>query len=214
LKEATEIVALAAAETQLKRRPTKLVWLEHNEPTLVPLRDDERELHRARLEAVGAEGIVIDRAALAPDTADDSHAQGGRLCGQCRGRCCQIGASWHAFIDLTLLQRWQREQPERCLADAVEAYMALLPSEHVDGACLYQTASGCNIPRAQRADICNGFACPPLQEVQRIAAADPSAALVAVTFHKDQVERAAIIEADATHVLALEAPALAREPPA
>ena len=151
--------------------------------------------------------MVIDPSRLAPSTADDKHPQGARLCGQCRGRCCSIGARWSAFIDLTVLQRLQQEQPGRSLADAIEAYLSMLPAEHVQGACLYQTATGCAIPRERRADICNGFACDALQQVQRIAQTDPARAVVAITFHRDQVERAAVIDAGATHALSLEPPA-------
>jgi hypothetical protein len=219
LKEAITSVALDAAQTNfrsraeqhtstLKRRPTQLVWLEHHEPRLVPLHEADRQAHRAHLESIVAENMRIERATLAPDSADDTHPQGGRLCGQCRGRCCKLGAGWRAFIDLTLLERWQQEQPGRTLAGAVDAYMALLPTDHVDDACLYQTASGCNMPRERRAEICNGFACEPLQQVQRWAAADASVAVVAVTFHERQIERAAVLERDATHALLLEAPDL------
>jgi hypothetical protein len=40
--------------------------------------------------------------------------------------------------------------------------------------------------------------------VQKPAAAGPVRAVVAITFHKNEVERAAVIEAAATHVLPLE----------
>jgi hypothetical protein len=132
--------------------------------------------------------------------------RGARLCGQCRGRCCRHGADWRAFIDVTVLQRWQDEAPGRTLADAVEAYVAMLPPAHVENACLYQTSTGCAMPRERRAEICNGFACDALEQVQRAAANDPASAVVAITFHRDRAERAALIEAAATHAIALESP--------
>jgi hypothetical protein len=109
-----------------------------------------------------------------------------------------------------VLQRWQQAHPACSLADAIEAYVSMMPAEHVLDGCLYQTATGCALPRERRADICNDFACEPLQEVQRAAAGNPARAIVAITFHKDQVERAAVIEGGATHALALAMPSAER----
>jgi hypothetical protein len=175
------------------------VWLERCESKLVDVTPDDRERHRRHLEAVVAEGVVIDRGRLAPMTADDRHPQGGHLCGQCRGRCCARGAAWNAFIDRTVLQQWQDLHSGATVEEAVEAYVAALPAAHVEGACLYQTARGCALPRDERAWICNGYACEPLQEVQRLAALDPRASVVALTFGRDAVERAAVIDVDGAH---------------
>jgi hypothetical protein len=94
----------------------------------------------------------------------------------------------------------------------VDAYVAMLPAEHVRGACLYQTAAGCAMPRERRADICNGFACEALQQVQHVAKRAPAAAVLAITLHGDRAERAAVITADATHTIALQTPTRARAP--
>ena len=208
LKRALGAAAPAAArrQLQLKEAPAAVVWLQHCEPRMIAVGDDDRDRHRAYLESVVADGMVIDRSRLAESTADDRHPQGARLCAQCRGRCCEHGADWRAFIDLTVLSRWQQGHPACSLADAVDAYVTMLPAEHVLGACLYQTATGCAMPRERRADICNGFACEALQQVQHVAETVPAGATVAITFHKDRVERAAVIEADATREIALEMP--------
>jgi len=212
LKQALSTAALAAARSQLQMQeaPAALVWLQHCEPQMIAVDDDDRDRHRSYLESVVADGMVIDRSRLAASTADDKHPQGARLCAQCRGRCCEHGAGWRAFIDLTVLSRWQQEHPACSLADAVDAYVTMLPAEHVRGACLYQTATGCAMPRERRADICNGFACEALQQVQHVAESVPASAVLAITFHRDQVERAAVIEADATHAIALETPTRTR----
>lgn len=196
-----------AAATRLQHPAAQVVvWLEHCEPQFVPVSTEDRALHQAQLQAVIDGGIVIDRSTLAESTADGTHPQGARLCAQCRGRCCQHGAGRRAFIDLILLQRWQAQHPGSTLQDAVQAYLEMLPSSHMEASCLYQTAQGCNIPRQFRADICNGFACDALQQVQRAAAADPKALAIAITFHRDSVERAAAIGPEATHALQLAVP--------
>lgn len=148
----------------------------------------------------------MDSRRVAASSADDHHPQEARLCAHCRGRCCQAGAAAHAFIDARLLERWRDEAPERSLHDAIDAYMAMLPPAHVEGACLYQTAAGCAMPRERRAGICNGFACDALEGVQKAAAADPATAVLAITFHHGRVERAAVVERDAAHPVMLEAP--------
>lgn len=202
LRAALALSALADAATQLPRlrQPAgAVVWLQHCEPQMVAVSADDLAQHRAYLSQVAEREIEIDRARLSDSTADDSHVQGQRLCAQCRGRCCAHGADWHAFIDITLLRQWQAAHQGASLADAAQAYAALLPAEHVEGACLYQSATGCVIPREQRAWICNGFACEPLQQTQQLAAADPQAAVVAITFERNQIERAAVIDAEGSH---------------
>ena len=151
-----------------------------------------------------AENRKIDRGRLSPSTADDRHPQGARLCAQCRGRCCEHGADWSAFLDVTVLEKWRDESPERNLDEAIEAYMNMLPPAHVEGACLYQTATGCAMPRERRAEICNGFACDSLEAVQKAAAVQRGTAVLAITFHRDRVVRAAVIERDATHAVKIE----------
>jgi hypothetical protein len=201
LMNALIVEAPADAWSQLPhlQKSPVVVWLKHCEPEMVAVNDEDRSQHRAYLESVVAEGMIIEPSRLAPHTADDRHPQGGRLCGQCRGRCCEHGAGWRAFIDLTVLQRWQEAHPASSFEDAIEAYVAMLPAEHVSGACLYQTATGCAMPRERRADICNGFACPALEQVQRLAETDSARPVLAITFHKDRVVRAAIIEPAATY---------------
>lgn len=212
LKQALSTAALAAAHSQLhlQQAPSTVVWLQHCEPQMITVDDDDRDRHRAYLESVITDGIVIDHSRVAVSTADDKPQQGARLCAQCRGRCCVHGASRGAFVDLTVLSRWEKEHPARSLSDAVDAYVAMLPAEHVRGACLYQTAGGCAMPRERRADICNSFACEALQQVQHVAERVPAGAALAITLHGDQVERAAVIEADATHTIALATPTGAR----
>ena len=199
IKRGLSVSAITDARAQLPNvrvTPAAVVWLQHCDPQMVDLTTDDREQHRSYLESVVAEAMVIDRSRLAEPTADDSYPQSAHLCAQCRGRCCAHGAGWHAFIDMTLLQQWQVEHPGSNAMQAAEAYLALLPEQHVQGACLYQTASGCAMPRERRAWICNGFACESLQQVQRLAALEVLATAVAITFHRNVVERAALITAD------------------
>lgn len=193
LAKTTQLKQRIAAQALAQEPAAQVVWLKHCEPQMVAVTESSKSEHLAFLESVLANGYITDTSALAPSTADDRHPQGARLCTQCRGSCCEHGAGWHAFIDLTLLQRWQEQHADSTVQDAVQAYMGMLPESHVHGSCVYQSALGCAMPRQHRADICNGFACDALQATQRAAAVDPQARVIAITFHRDQVERAAVI---------------------
>ena len=180
-----------------------VVWLQPSGAELQAVTEQDRAEQRSYLQGVLAEGMVIDTSGLAQPRADANHPQGAGLCAQCGGRCCEHGGGWRAFIDLTLLQRWCAKHPGRTLADAAAAYVAMLPAQHVYGSCLYQSATGCSIARELRADICNGFACDALQAVQGLAAADANVAVLALTFHQDRLERAALIDAKARREIEL-----------
>jgi hypothetical protein len=186
-----------------------VVWLEPCDTDLQPVSEDDRAGLQAYLHKVVAEDLVIDRDRLASPTADDDSPTSARLCGHCGGRCCQHGAAWNAFIDVTLLRQWQLNHPGGSLEAAAQAYLAMLPEAHVRGACLYQTAAGCAMPRQQRAWICNGYACEPLQQLQALSAHDAQASVVALTLHRGAIERAAVVGADFTQAVQIDPPAAA-----
>ena len=81
--------------------------------------------------------------------------------------------------------------------------MSLMPTEHSDHGCVYQTAQGCVVPRELRADICNSFACAPLQQVQASAAADSQRPVLALGVGEHAIERAALITEHGTQALSL-----------
>lgn len=198
--------ARAAAVTQVPAgvpAPRHVVVLQPWRPRLVALSAAERQAHRQHLEATVAEGRLLDDSQLADFTPFDSLPQGEHLCGQCRGHCCQHGRHWHAFIDMQVLQNWLDAHPGSAPADAVAAYMQMLPERHVQGACLYQTQRGCAMPRERRAAICNGFACRPLKDVQQIARDDADAAVVAISFVGPRPQRVAVVSALGIHPLRL-----------
>lgn len=213
-EEAARLATLkAAVATQALRdatawvpagRPaaTTVVWLEPCSRALVAVTDDDRARHAAHLEQVAAEGVAIDRSRLADTSADDSHPQSGHLCGHCGGRCCQHGAAWNAFIDITVLRSWVEDHADRTLGDAARFYVDALPAAHVHGACLYQTAQGCALPRERRAWICNGFACAALQQVQAEARRDPQASVVALTMHQGHLTQAVVVAAEGVQAFA------------
>lgn len=100
------------------------------------------------------------------------------MCGFCRGRCCNAGRATQGFIAAELLERHAAEHGGT-LHDAAAAYLARVPPEHVAGSCLYHGAQGRVLPRTMRAPVCNGFACPPLEQARALDAAGAAMVLAA-----------------------------------
>jgi hypothetical protein len=176
---ALQTVAAGSASTALP-----LARLIHHPVRTAPLRASAVRRHRAHLEALAA---APESEIPAPASPAQPPTAAAGLCAVCRGRCCREGAARHAFIDRAVLQRWCAAHPGRGVQDAVEHYMACLPARHVHESCVYNGARGCVLPREERADICNRYACDALQQVQerergRAAgeAATPAATLAAV----------------------------------
>lgn len=191
----------AAAKLPPGRKP-RLLWLRDAPDRLAPVPAARREAHRAHLQALvtGA-----DHAPLPPPLAEPAPstaaAQEGRLCGQCRGRCCAQGGPTHAFTTLPQLLRWQQREAGRTLQDAVDWYMAQVPPRHTRHGCIYQGPRGCVLPRGDRADICNSYACDPLREMQQVLPDEPDAVFAAVTLNGDTVVRRGLVTATANRRL-------------
>jgi len=191
--------ALDAATPQLAGHPATVLWLIDTEARLAPVPKATREAHRAHLQALldAPPGDAVQPLPPAPPPSSPGQ-QAGRLCAQCRGRCCAPGGPNHAFITLPLLLRWQQREPGRTLQDAVDWFMAQIPPRHTRRACIYQGPQGCALPQGDRSDICNEYACDALVQACRQLADAPQAAFVAVTLAGDQAVRRALITADTT----------------
>jgi hypothetical protein len=89
-------------------------------------------------------------------------------CSTCRGFCCQLGASHHAFLDVATIRRVVAARPDQQVADALVAeYLALVPAESGEHSCVFHGAAGCTVPRPMRAAICNDFHCDALRALEQ-----------------------------------------------
>jgi hypothetical protein len=155
----------------------EVVWLDPAPRTLVALNDSLREQLAQAWRQAAAEDQR--RRHGGEDSATALPAAAGTLCALCGGYCCVQGAQHHAFIDAEVLERWQAQHPGHTTEDAIAAYLAALPPEHLDGGCAFQTATGCHLPREHRADICNRYVCKPLEALgDKLAAAPETVTLV------------------------------------
>ena len=176
-----------------------VVWLRHFEAPIAPLTDAERTGHADHLGALAAEPEAHARNPLHA-YADDEDAKtpvDGVLCSLCRGRCCQHGVSNHGFVDIELLRRHRRRHGGT-LDDAALHYLARLPDAHVQGSCVYHGERGCVLPRAERAPVCNGFACDSLRTARAsVEGRAPSGLLIARVGHERLVGAAWLADLDA-----------------
>lgn len=176
------VVALAAeqaAEHGVPRAgtPPEVVWLDPAPRTLAPVTEALRETLAQAWRKAAAEDQR--RRHGGQDSAEALPAAAATLCALCGGTCCVQGAQHHAFIDAEVLERWQVQHPGQSTEDAIAAYLAALPAEHLDGGCAFQTATGCHLPREDRADICNRYVCKALDALgDRLAAAPETVTLV------------------------------------
>ncbi len=93
----------------------------------------------------------------------------GRACAACRGFCCRHGRD-HAFLGGAHMARYLTAHPEATPEQAVGAYLAHLPKQSFEDACVYQGRDGCTLPRGLRADLCNSYECAGLRAYRRALA--------------------------------------------
>ena len=100
--------------------------------------------------------------AMAPDPLDEAPPPDpltGAVCTACRGGCCVHGLRRHGFVDPPLIARQRARRPGLTPEAARAIYLDARPRLSSRGACLFQGADGCALPREDRSAICNGYVC-------------------------------------------------------
>jgi hypothetical protein len=181
-----------------------------NERPVVPLPAQRKRKFRAHLRRAAAAAARGDGEAVpAPEgPADVAEGEGGfaplpdaetRLLGQacaaCRGTCCKHGRE-HAFLGGLRLARYLAAHPDGTPRQAVEAYLAHLPEESFEGACVYQGTRGCTLPRALRADLCNAYHCAGLKSYRRHLVRHGPTPGCAVVREDNRIEHSAFFDAE------------------
>lgn len=106
-------------------------------------------------------------------------------CMLCKGKCCISGAERHAHLAPEDIQRYRRKTPECSPEQVRAAYLARIPDTATLTGCVYQTSTGCTLPRAMRSDTCNGFVCRGQTRLQEgLATGATSVVLVAAPDNK------------------------------
>jgi hypothetical protein len=151
---------------------------------VVPLPEERKAAFRDHLR------LIVDRAFLEPVTdADLSYRDDldideppvmGAACAACQGGCCALGGN-SGFLHDVDIQRYRQQNPQATKEEVIELYLGLLPETSTRDACVYQSASGCTVPRSLRNDQCNAFYCKSLRRLQENygASAEGKAVLIA-----------------------------------
>jgi len=156
--------ALAAAAVRLGSEPGALLAgvVPYQGKVPEPLPAERRAEFEAHLDGIVAEGF----AGPAPDADPERPAIDApeapllsACCATCQGACCTAGAREMAFLRATDMGRFRQRNPGATAAEVRAFYLARLPERSVPGACVYLSATGCTLPRACRASICNTFHC-------------------------------------------------------
>ena len=87
------------------------------------------------------------------------------VCGACRGGCCHRHGGDHGFVrsERLALTSYTTHQS---LAESVRDYVAHLPEYSCKSGCVFQSRSGCSLPRTKRSDTCNNFICGGLRRMR------------------------------------------------
>jgi hypothetical protein len=153
----------------------------HNSLPTAPLPPARREALRVHLTHTAAAALAatpsesghhapVQRAPVPVSSPGMAHVLQA-ACGACRGRCCVQGGE-HAYITRETMRVYFDEHPGSTLEQAITDYMAPIPAETIEGGCVYQGETGCTLPTAMRADMCNTFFCESLVELQARHGAD------------------------------------------
>ncbi|CAH0991763.1 hypothetical protein SIN8267_01877 [Sinobacterium norvegicum] len=100
---------------------------------------------------------------LAPDDIDELSDALVTACTACRGHCCFNGREYFAFIEESTISRVISQQ-EIELDAVTELYLSYIPSQTIEGGCVYQAENGCCLPDELRADICGQYFCSGLRD--------------------------------------------------
>lgn len=102
-----------------------------------------------------------------------------QLCIMCKGGCCAKGGE-HAYLSVFSMRRYMDDHPELSPADIRQQYVSNIVSESIEGACINQTKMGCALPRELRSDICNGFYCDTVKDLQQSQLGKPCTGAILV----------------------------------
>jgi hypothetical protein len=189
---AAEALRRAAQERPAALAPPLLLWLQDTGRTLVPVTEADRSWLAARWRQAWLDDI--DDAPDAREATPDLAPAAAALCAHCAGRCCALGGGQAAFVDGATLRRWLRLHPGTTVDDAIAHYLASLPAQHVQAQCCFQGATGCALPREQRADICNDYQCDALSELGSAVARQADTLAVVLTRAGPRLAAAALFQ--------------------
>ena len=158
-----------------------------------PIAQQRRDTLRAHLEEVLSE--------MPSEVAKDSAGQISNAtqqivnaaCATCRGYCCRKGGD-SAYIKPDTIARVRLHHPSLSNEAIAATYLNALPESSATDSCIFHGHQGCALPRDFRADICNDYHCPPLEDWMKDESSRP---VTFVVIRDERVDRSALIEHEA-----------------
>lgn len=117
----------------------------------------------------------------------------GQACAACRGYCCLHGKE-HAFLEEDRMGRYMAAAPDESPEQVIEHYLSYLPENSFEEACVYQSATGCALPRGMRARICNAYQCSGLKSFRHHLENQGPAKGFAVVREDNRIVRSAFLD--------------------
>lgn len=157
----------------------------------------EKIIHAAFEDGEPLSGAVSDDDCEAPPSRQIALAEAAAaiVCAACAGVCCSHGGYSHAFLTSEFLRRLRMTRPDLTSEAMKAAYTAHLPEMHFEGACVYQTLTGCALPRGLRAPICNGYQCRGLKEAVEKLAKNPAVRFIVIAREDNRIIRSTFVDA-------------------
>jgi hypothetical protein len=198
--ECAELVREAdAASSNLKERQSyAIIVLAANRRQLAPLPGKRRGQFVRRLAR-----LVDDTLAIPPDyptTNSPTDEEEETLmpiletaCAICSGHCCLKGGI-HAFLHESTIHHYRHNHPEAAARDIVEAYCHFIPRHAFKGSCVFQSATGCTLPRPMRSETCNRVICSGLIELRESIQCSGRNRFYLAAMRRDQVIRSKFVE--------------------
>lgn len=140
------------------------------EAPLTALPADRRAACTAHLIQVADAAFASDEAPPGPrdrPVTPPASPLGAAFCGTCRGLCCRPGADSNAFVTRASILATRSARPDLNRDRMITLSTDALPEVSTTGSCVYHGARGCTLARWQRSDICNGFRCRSLIEIEQ-----------------------------------------------
>lgn len=210
-----EADAIAARTPGAPEAP--VVLLPANTRGLVPLPDEARARFRAHLEAGIADAFALplrdNTAAMSAQEAGERADAGETAsrdpglpahmvyasCATCRGDCCTAGGT-RAFLKADSFVRVRAQRvtlgfPDESPAAIAALYLDALPLMHYEGSCVFHGRTGCALPRALRANLCNRYQCGELTQLSRALAGSGAVSAYVGAASGERLERMALIGA-------------------
>jgi hypothetical protein len=115
------------------------------------------------------------------------------VCAVCRGTCCHLGGD-HAFLDQPAIRSFIAHSGICDPLEIVYAFAARLPRRAVVEGCVYQTQTGCALPRWMRAGICNAYRCKGLRQAEDLIHERQTGRFYVVVREDNQIQRGAFLD--------------------